>query len=376
MARGSGLTVSALRFYDGAGILVPEWVDPASGYRWYGSGQLAEARLLARLRRVGMPLADVRLVLASWSAADTALVRTLLDAHLLRLEDGLDDARRELSAVRALLALRETPVSHLTTDTTTRRLSLDSSALAAALDAVRFAVSTDPQLPMLAGVLFDADPEGQLLRLVATDRYRLATAQAPFQCPSEEAEHAAAQVLVPTPLVDAARAVLGGDGPVTVTLGDGRISVETADGQVAGPGADHDFPDYRRLTRLAADGRRRITVDVSALRTALATGPTRASRREQDGVDADVSVLSLAPDGTLTVEAADPGPEPRQDQVPADGRDRELIGVNREFLLEAMAVTARDQLILELGGPIAPLAIRLPEHEDVASLLMPVRLRD
>lgn len=51
MARDSGLSVSALRFYDGAGVLVPAWVDPVSGYRWYGAEQLEESRLLARLRR-------------------------------------------------------------------------------------------------------------------------------------------------------------------------------------------------------------------------------------------------------------------------------------------------------------------------------------
>lgn len=63
MARNSGLSVSTLRFYDGAGVLVPARVDPVSGYRWYGPEQLEESRLLARLRRAGMPLADIRLVL-------------------------------------------------------------------------------------------------------------------------------------------------------------------------------------------------------------------------------------------------------------------------------------------------------------------------
>lgn len=31
MARDSGLGVSALRFYDRTGVLVPAWVDPVSG---------------------------------------------------------------------------------------------------------------------------------------------------------------------------------------------------------------------------------------------------------------------------------------------------------------------------------------------------------
>lgn len=68
MARDGGLSVSALRFYDRAGVLAPAWVDPVSGYRWYEPEQLEEARLLARLRRAGMPLADIRLVLAGWAA--------------------------------------------------------------------------------------------------------------------------------------------------------------------------------------------------------------------------------------------------------------------------------------------------------------------
>ena len=42
MSRRSGLTVSALRFYDGAGLLVPAYVEPASGYRRYRDDQRAD----------------------------------------------------------------------------------------------------------------------------------------------------------------------------------------------------------------------------------------------------------------------------------------------------------------------------------------------
>jgi DNA-binding transcriptional MerR regulator len=152
MARDSGLGVSALRFYDRAGVLVPAWVDPVSGYRWYAPEQLDEARLLARLRRAGMPLADIRLVLAGWSSADADLVRKLLQTHLRRLERGLSDARSEFSTLRALLDRRENPMTSSPTTTVTARLTVSAAGLAAALDAVRFAVGSDPELPMLGGV--------------------------------------------------------------------------------------------------------------------------------------------------------------------------------------------------------------------------------
>ena len=61
-ARAAGLTPKALRLYDELGLLPPAAVDPESGYRLYDPAQLERAQLIARLRRIGMPLADVRVV--------------------------------------------------------------------------------------------------------------------------------------------------------------------------------------------------------------------------------------------------------------------------------------------------------------------------
>ncbi len=61
-ARAARLTPKALRLYDEVGLLPPAAVDPESGYRFYDPEQLAHARLIAQLRRIGMPLADIRTV--------------------------------------------------------------------------------------------------------------------------------------------------------------------------------------------------------------------------------------------------------------------------------------------------------------------------
>ncbi|MCX4692806.1 MerR family transcriptional regulator [Streptomyces sp. NBC_01408] len=357
MARDSGLGVSALRFYDGAGVLVPAWVDPVSGYRWYGPEQLGEARLLARLRRAGMPLADIRLVLAGWSAADTDLVRTLLQAHLHRMERGLSDARGEFSTIRALLERRENPMA--LPRTTSVRSTVSAPELAAALDAVRFAASTDPELPVLGGVLFDI--EGEALRVVATDRYRLAVAHAGIDGQGGH-DGSRVQFVVPSPLADAMRALLSDDVPVQLTVDGDRVLLETGDRQAAGQCLGHEFPDYRRLVRLPAG--RRALVDVPAFREAVATGPVRASEvGEEDGPSCDLSVLKVAADGVVTV--CEDGDD-----------DRDKVAVNRDFLLDALAAGAADQLVLEFGAPKAPLAIRRTDTEDTFSLLMPVHLEN
>ena len=64
-SRRSLLSPKALRLYDRQGLLVPAEVDPETGYRHYRESQLADARLIARLRKLDMPLADVAVLMAA-----------------------------------------------------------------------------------------------------------------------------------------------------------------------------------------------------------------------------------------------------------------------------------------------------------------------
>lgn len=283
---------------------------------------------MAGLRRVDMPLAGIREVLAH--RRDPAAVDALLDAHLRRLEQGLVDARRELSSIRSLL--EEDAMTAVQT-TTVRVAAAD---LLGALRAVRFAVAPRPLIPALGAVLFDVAADG--LTLVATDRYRLAAAPVPV------VERAGPEIsaLVPVELVDRLRVT--GEF-VTLTLGDGRISVGAERGELL----PDVFPDYRRVLD-AATGRA-VRIDPSR-RAELAAAPTRTMTRE-DGVDFETAVLGLTEDGELTI-GGDDG-----------------IGVNREFLLQAFDAGGPGQLELLLDGPPTPLVIRSARS---TSLLMPVRI--
>jgi DNA-binding transcriptional MerR regulator len=63
-ARRSRLSPKALRLYDELGLLVPAEVDAETGYRWYADTQLEQARVVAMLRRIRVPLARIRDMLA------------------------------------------------------------------------------------------------------------------------------------------------------------------------------------------------------------------------------------------------------------------------------------------------------------------------
>lgn len=332
MSRASGLTVSALRFYDGAGLLVPAFVDPSTGYRSYRPEQVPAARLLANLRRVAMPLSEVARVLRAETPREAFDV---LDGHLHRLESNLADARLVLSRVRTLLDERE----NLMTDTIPgATATVPGAALAAAVDRVRFAVSRDPDLPALAGVLVEVGDDA--VRLAATDRYRLAVAEA-----GGRVDEPRAAVLVGADGVDRLRGALDGDRAAHVEVTSHALVVRVGDEVHRLPALEHDFPSYRALVPSAPA--RRVPMDVLGLRTGLAGGEVP-------------DVVRLAVTGDL---------------VELDGAEGDLVvGVDPTFLLQAIDAGGSDRLLLELDGPLAPLTIRPVDDDSGFSLLMPVRL--
>ncbi|MBM6401959.1 MerR family transcriptional regulator [Phycicoccus sonneratiae] len=328
----SGLPVSALRFYDTAGVLPPVVVDPSSGYRYYLPSQVRPARVVAHLRRVGLPLDDIRAVLAAPHEAPS-----ILAAHVGRLEAGLADARREISAVHHLLETTETPM---------HRCTLPAADLVRALHEVRHAVSDDPAEPRLNGVYLDS--EDGLLRVVATDRYRLSTTTVPTD--GDPGLH----LLLPTEAVDALTEGRH-TGTLDVVIDRGTITLTGAGGTVRAEVSDVDFPAYRSLLEV---GQQPVPVDAAALRAALDAGGTETQTRERDGVTFDVSRLGLGADGVHV--------------GPSDDPEVLVVGVNRDFLLQALGSSG--QLTLAIDDPISPLAIRDPARQDALSILMPVRL--
>jgi serine/threonine protein phosphatase PrpC len=77
-ARASRLSPKALRLYDSLGLLRPARVDEWSGYRYYAPDQLEQARLVAWLRHLGMPLARIKKISGSPSAEVAAEVAAFL----------------------------------------------------------------------------------------------------------------------------------------------------------------------------------------------------------------------------------------------------------------------------------------------------------
>ncbi len=74
-AARSRLSPKALRLYDELGLLPPARVDDSSGYRLYDPAQLDQARLIAALRQLQLPLSEIKALLELEPAAAAERLR-------------------------------------------------------------------------------------------------------------------------------------------------------------------------------------------------------------------------------------------------------------------------------------------------------------
>jgi len=99
-SRLTHLSVKTLRYYHDVGLLEPAVVDPDSGYRYYQPGQAHSAHLVRRFRDLGLPVADVKAVLA---APDLPARDAILADHLDRMREQLRQTEAAVDSLRRML---------------------------------------------------------------------------------------------------------------------------------------------------------------------------------------------------------------------------------------------------------------------------------
>jgi DNA-binding transcriptional MerR regulator/effector-binding domain-containing protein len=107
-SRLTHLSIKTLRYYHEVGLLEPAVVDPDSGYRYYRPGQAQSAQLVRLFRDLGLPVADVKGVLA---APDLTSRDAILASHLDRMRDQLRQTEAAVDSLRRMLEHGSAPVA-------------------------------------------------------------------------------------------------------------------------------------------------------------------------------------------------------------------------------------------------------------------------
>jgi DNA-binding transcriptional MerR regulator/effector-binding domain-containing protein len=97
----TGLTVKALRFYHDQALLVPSFVDPETGYRYYHENQIEAARSIGFLRGLDFPLVDIKELLSA--AGDESQFVQGLERHLAALAEKAKQLNKTLRSLKQFI---------------------------------------------------------------------------------------------------------------------------------------------------------------------------------------------------------------------------------------------------------------------------------
>ncbi len=286
------------------------------------------------------------------------IVRSL-EGGAIDVEADGDEAR--ISGGRSNFRLHAIPADEFPNlvDPVGEQVTLTAADLAEGLKQVVRAASTDESRPILTGVLLAA--EGQGLRMVSTDSYRLAVRDLPGTAALKEDQ----TVLVPSRALNELARALHDDEDVTLILGERDASFQVGVLHLTTRLIEGEFPNYRGLIPSAQPNR--LNVDRQALLDAVRR--VRLMARENSPVRLTMTTDQLE----LRAVTLDVGEASEQLDASYQG-DELTVAFNPEYLVDGLEVTPGDEVSLETVDSLKPALLRPLDSEDFLYLLMPVRV--
>jgi DNA-binding transcriptional MerR regulator len=108
LAERCGVPATTLRFYEGAGLLLPDRTP--AGYRVYGDDAVERLRFINAGKHLGLPLEEIRDLLAVWTTGTCAQVKAGLRP---RITARLDQAAQRDSELRTFTATLRSALGYL-----------------------------------------------------------------------------------------------------------------------------------------------------------------------------------------------------------------------------------------------------------------------
>jgi DNA polymerase-3 subunit beta len=239
-----------------------------------------------------------------------------------------------------------------------RKVVIPAATLSSLVRKVSRAVSRDEARPILTGILMVID--GSTVRMVATDSYRLAIAEAELPEPVEER----IEVVVPGKALEEIPKLAAGAESVSMGIADNQIVFEFGSSLYVTRRIEGAFPNYRQL--VPQDGETKVTVDRAELEGAAKRVSLLAQHNAPLRVKVSESTL------TLSAQTQDVGEASEDLMVGTQGEPIE-IAFNHAFLVDGLASSDEEKLVFVASSPLKPGVFRSTEGEGFTYLIMPVR---
>lgn len=281
-----------------------------------------------------------------------------------------DDEELRITAGRSQFSVRTHPAGDFPRlpVPTGEKMTLAGEGLSEALRQVVRAASSEESRPILTGVLMAAEGDG--LRLVSTDSYRLAVRDLRGAGVFEEGQ----KVLVPSRALAELQRLVGSSGgdparseEVTLQLSAHDVTFTTGPVSLTTRLIEGEFPNYRQL--IPSGYPNTLTVGRESLLDAVRRVKLLAR-------DATTPVrIALHPEGIeLTVITTDWGQATEDVDARYEGAEM-TVAFNPTYLIDGIEALTTEELMLSTLDALKPATLRqVGGDDDYLYLLMPVRV--
>ena len=289
------------------------------------------------------------------------IVRSLPDAavHFEGDDDGLNITCDSSSFSMKTLSAQDFPAFPEVEPEQT--ISMPFGVFSSMVKRVARVVSKDESRAILTGVLITL--ENGVLRMVATDSYRLAITDAPL----EETSADEFQAVISGSFLSEIASLPKTASPVSLALADNQIVVTCEDTVFINRRIEGNFPNYKQLLPDAYVTRATIEVDK------LAASVRRASLLGSNASPVRFDLNAASSTTQITAASQDVGSAQEILPCTIEGEDVE-IAFNYAYVLDGLGSIATDEVYLEVQSSMKPGIFRALEPENFLYLVMPVRI--
>jgi DNA polymerase-3 subunit beta len=242
-------------------------------------------------------------------------------------------------------------------------VELPIDVLGEMVDRVYRVTSKESSRPILGGVLLTV--EENLVRLVATDSYRLAVCDTSVETSSLEGEF---KMIIPGTAFHNVLSIPSDDSMITIGATPSQVVFTTGDTMYVSRRIEGNFPNYKQL--LPESCNTSAVIDLDEFKAALGRVSTMAtsSPNVRFDIEADVDLM------TLSAASQDSGDGRVELAVEVTG-ENVVIALNYKYVNDCLnALSSEKEVTLELRDTMQPAIFKSYSKINYLYLLMPVRL--
>lgn len=241
-----------------------------------------------------------------------------------------------------------------------QEVSIPFSQFASMVKKVARVVSKDDSRLILTGVLVTV--EGSLLKMVATDSYRLAIAEADI--PNITGQDF--EAVISGNFLQEVASLNKSDEPLKLALAENQLVVTYQDTIFVNRRIEGSFPNYKQLLPDSYDTKVKMNVDH------LVSGVKRTSLLSQSSSNVKFSLTPSTETVQLSAVSQDIGQAQEVISCEGEGEDIE-IAFNYSYVLDGLQSVETEDVFLEVNDPLKPGIFKSDTQERFLYLVMPVR---